>query len=381
MANFDDIVTDRSITLSLAEQHLAQLRGDAHFQHANHAIASGGSSGMRGVFVYDWDGWVELGLSSARPIALMLAHSPEEARRTAVVFVGDTAAHSSVAFAQSFGSWIASQFGAFIPLSMGLPLDAMVAKLNDLQPTSLSGYPSLLYQLCFAAEAGRLRIKPVSILVGAEPLLPEQKAAFERIWGAKVFNFYGCSEAACVGFSCPAGEGLHLCDDTAILEPVDRHGAPATPGTRSVRVLVTNLFNTLLPIIRYELDDSVVPIASHGICACGSSFQRVAEVDGRADDLFVYEGGTRIHPFLFRSVLGRERSIVEYQVRQTNRGANILAIAISTAALRPAAEKIEHALREQGLIGPEVSIVATEKIERGPIGKLRRFVPLRPAPG
>ena len=47
---------------------------------------------------------------------------------------------------------------------------------------------------------------------------------------------------------------------------------------------------------------------------------------GRVDDVFTYDGGVQVHPHVFRSVLCRDRGIVEYQVRQTATGADVAAI-------------------------------------------------------
>ena len=57
MDNFDDIVTDRRLTRELCERHLGELAGEAYLLGEYHVVASGGSSGQRGVFVYGWDAW------------------------------------------------------------------------------------------------------------------------------------------------------------------------------------------------------------------------------------------------------------------------------------------------------------------------------------
>ncbi len=66
MDNFDDVVTDRRLTRERCEQHLAGLADDAYLLGEYHVVASGGSSGQRGVFVYGWDAWALLWASIAR---------------------------------------------------------------------------------------------------------------------------------------------------------------------------------------------------------------------------------------------------------------------------------------------------------------------------
>jgi phenylacetate-CoA ligase len=59
MTYFDQIVTDPRVTLAAVESHLASLtEAPRHLLDRYQAIAPGGSSGVRGVFLYDWDAWV-----------------------------------------------------------------------------------------------------------------------------------------------------------------------------------------------------------------------------------------------------------------------------------------------------------------------------------
>jgi phenylacetate-CoA ligase len=108
------------------------------------------------------------------------------------------------------------------------------------------------------------------------------------------------------------GQASHLPDDLCIVEPVGSDGRPVPDGVASQRVYVTNLYNHALPLIRFEITDEVTVLG--GTCLCGSQFRRIADPQGRLDDTFVYIGGVRVHPHLFRSVLGEQRHIVEYQV-------------------------------------------------------------------
>ena len=57
MDNFDDVVTDRRLTRELCERHLDAATDDKYLLGEYHVVASGGSSGQRGVFVYGWDAW------------------------------------------------------------------------------------------------------------------------------------------------------------------------------------------------------------------------------------------------------------------------------------------------------------------------------------
>ena len=87
----------------------------------------------------------------------------------------------------------------------------------------------------------------------------------------------------------------------------------------SSKVLVTNLHNLTQPIIRYELTDRFTPA---GISEGGALR---ASVEGRSDDLFRY-AEARVHPFVIGAPLLHDPAVREFQVRQTERGADIAAV-------------------------------------------------------
>lgn len=189
-------------------------------------------------------------------------------------------------------------------------------------------------------------------------------------WGAPVANGYAMSEGMFTG-SC--GHGIHLPDDLCILEPVDADGNPAGPGELSNRILVTNLYNHTQPLIRYEVTDQVTLIG--GPCPCGSGFRRIEDPQGRLDDVFEFANGLSVHPHVFRSALGQHPDIIEYQVRQTSRGAAIAIVAAARVDMEALQTKITEALALLGLSDPDVTIDTLVELPRQVSGKLKRFVP------
>jgi phenylacetate-coenzyme A ligase PaaK-like adenylate-forming protein len=368
MAHWDEIVTDPRCRLADAERHLAHLTDDAYFLDAYHVIASGGSSGVRGVFAYDWHGWAVSWLGSARGL---LAVAMSAGGSGAFVSVSShVATHATTAIGQTFRP----ADRPFVRAPVTLPLPEIVAVLNRSEPWILHAYPSMLLALCEEARAGRLRIAPRVVFCTSEPLLPEVRAAAASAWDASVLNTWAASESNGGAFSCAVGSGFHVGEDVNVIEPVDERGAPASPGVRSAKILVTNLYNRLLPLVRYEITDEFE--VSPGACACGSAYARVEDVHGRLDDVFDYPGGVRVHPLNLRSPLGKEPAITEYQVRQTARGADVDVVAAAPFDAEALRASIESRLVGLGLRAPAVSIRRVDRIARQETGKLRRFVPL-----
>jgi phenylacetate-CoA ligase len=375
MEHFDDIVTDPRLSLAQLEQHLGTVETGSYLLGRYTAVTSGGSSGQRGVFVYDWDAWTVFFLTCYRVALRARNADPELAARPATMATV-TAAHFSHATA-SMARTFSSPHLTFVRFPVTLPVREIVAGLNHAQPDFMTVYPSVLYALAREAMAGRLRIAPRRVMAGAEPLLPEIRAAAEQAWGGKVINVWGTSEAGGTAVGCDQGR-THISEDQVIVEPVDLAGHPVPPGERSAKVYLTNLYNPVLPLIRYEITDEITMLP--GPCPCGSAHRPIADVQGRLDDVFTYQG-TRVHPHLFRTALSREAGVVEYQVRQTPAGAAIAVRCTAPVNLDGLRNRVAAALTRSGLDRPQVAVEVVDHLERpGGPAKLKRFIPLANGP-
>ncbi len=277
----------------------------------------------------------------ARALDPELATAPPRA----AVVMADHTTHATSALTQTFSTGLI-EWHRF-PIT--LPLDDIVEGLNAVQPTVLTAYASVLGPLVHEARRGRLHIRPLRILSGSEPLLPEIRAAVEETWAVPVVNVYGTSEAGGNAVSCGLGPWLHLSEDLVIIEPVDRAGRPVAAGECSDKLYLTNLYNYALPLIRYEITDQIRMI--DGPCPCGSGHQRIEDIFGRLDDCFHY-GDLTVHPHAFRTALGRQRHIVEYQVRQTATGAEVAARCVGPVDFTTLGAEIAAELARLGMADP-----------------------------
>jgi phenylacetate-coenzyme A ligase PaaK-like adenylate-forming protein len=371
MENFDAVVTDPRLTRDIVDAYVEQLPENPYLFDRYLVIASGGSSGRRGVFVYDWEAFVTFSCQNARWRGNDLANPASAVSAPWANLWAPRGAHVS---------WIL--FVIFPPpidvtsIAPTLPLPEVVDRLNAIQPKTLSAYASTLALLAGEARAGRLVIVPEVVLTCGEPLLPETREEIEAVWPVHVYNYYGMSEGP-YAFPCKAGDAMHLPDDLHYIEPVDETGRPVPPGTPAAKLLVTNLYNLAEPLIRYEVTDQLVVLPEP--CPCGVATRRIDHVLGRADDIFTYSGGIRVHPLTLRAPLGRHRHMVEYQVIQTERGVRVRFCANGPVDQSELSTTIATGLRGCGLPDPEVTLEQVPELSRQVSGKLKRFVPRAPA--
>lgn len=375
MANWDAITIDPRLTLDACERHLETLSTPAYLLDEYTVVTTSGSSGVRGVFVFNREEFARAYAAYIRWVrrARVALGSSAAAAGSAIVatVAGNAPVHIGVAFEATFTSDLMKtrQF----PVT--LPLEEIVAGLNEVQPFLLFGYATMLRRLAAETETGRLRIAPRIVTSGVEPLLPEIREALVAAWNAPIINAYGTTEFGPVGIGCTESDAIHISDDLVVIEPVDDQGRAVAAGESAAKYYATGLWRYSQPLIRYEITDEIVLLDDR--CACGSSFQRISAIQGRADDVFIYGDGVVVHPHVFREPLGHASEIIEYRVRQTSTGAELEVVASRDLADRSGLTLcIESNLARLGVASPRVVVRRVDHLERvGVAGKLKRFLP------
>jgi phenylacetate-CoA ligase len=366
MASLDELITDRRVTRARAEQQLAACARDPGLLDGRYVcLASGGSSGLRGLFVQTLEEYAEFVVSVLRPAmaAVYAAGGPPAGGLLVTIVAAASPVHSSgLAAAISRGHPVRM---TAIPAT--LPTGQIVRRLNDAPPPALLAHASTLVLLAGEQRAGRLRIAPRAITAMSELLTEDNRLAIGEAFGVPPVNQFVSTEGL-VGHSRPGGAQLRFATDTCLVELVDAHNQPVAGGTASAKVLVTNLHNHTQPLIRYELTDRFVRRPA------GDPYLH-ATVEGRADDAFQY-GTVTIDPLTIRTVMVKTPNVVEYQVRQTEHGIDAAVVADGTLDRAALATSLGHSLRAAGLPDPRVRVHEVAGIGRHPqTGKARRFIP------
>lgn len=128
-----------------------------------------------------------------------------------------------------------------------------------------------------------------SMIVSAEMLLPGKRAVLESTFRGKVFNRYGCREVSVIASECEFHSGMHINADALLVEVEPRPDLPSGMG----RVLVTDLLNRSMPLIRYEIGD-LAAIDPEMRCPCGRSLPLIGEIQGRTSDFLHLPSGRMI---------------------------------------------------------------------------------------
>ncbi len=259
----------------------------------------------------------------------------------------------------------------FEPL-VGMQSQPVLATLDATAPEVIRGVPSLLGLLAqiVLREGYRLPERPRCLLYTGEHMSEEVRGLIGAAFGAPIFSVYGANElAGVVAQTCEFGR-LHLNTEGFIVEvadgqPGDRQGAPAARG----RLLITDLRNRVMPIIRYEVGDAGV-VGDGAGCPCGRTLPLLGGLEGRIADLIVTPSGRRLPVTLLRQPARRYQEIFgEYQFRQERPDELVMLLVPTDGFTREAAQGLARVL-ESALYGEVVvHVEAVERIAREPSGK------------
>ena len=133
-----------------------------------------------------------------------------------------------------------------------------------------------------------MNIAPQFLQCSGEVVFPEHRQAIEQAFGRPLFNVYSSSEHLIMGMSRGGGEDMILFEENFVFEQNEDHS------------LVTNLYNYTLPLIRYRMNDRLIPAEKPE--SDRHPYRRIKEIVGRA------EGGDLV----FRTPDGREERITSF---------------------------------------------------------------------
>lgn len=194
-------------------------------------------------------------------------------------------------------------------------MDSYINIIRDFKPRLIVAYPGPLEE--FAIHCGNRGVSFPSlraIVSSAETLWPHQREIIEEAFGVRIFNRYGSREVAHIGSECEFHEGLHLSVDRLLVEVVDDEGRRCEPGEAG-RILVTDLDNFGMPLIRYDIGD-LGAIAASARCRCGRGLPMLEKIEGRTLDIIRTPRGRQVGGTFWTLLLRSRPGLRQFQVVQ-----------------------------------------------------------------
>lgn len=242
------------------------------------------------------------------------------------------------------------------------------------KPSHIRGYTSAL---CYFARQLERRnicaIQPKSVSTTAETLDPVQRKLLQRVFNCPVYDQYGGGECNSIAFECNAHNGLHIASEHCYVEVLNDENDKNTYPDKTGRIVITDLDNLIMPIIRYETGD--YGELSEDVCECGRQLPLIKKIGGRTIDMIQTKTGVFIYGDYFTHLLNElgwydKYEIEKYQFVQEDLDRFCWYLIVNPVPARQDTKKMLQILQEK-LESSDVEIKFVEDIPAESSGKFR----------
>lgn len=247
-------------------------------------------------------------------------------------------------------------------------ISAQADWLKGLNPAYLFTYPSVIEALLERLERSDI---PALIQVSTlgEALDEGLRERVTNVWDVPLVDAYSTSEVGMLALQCPEHSHYHIQSECCLLEVLREDGAPCGVGETG-RVVLTNLHNFAVPLIRYEVGD----YAEVGEpCGCGRNLPVLNRIAGRVRNMLRLPNGEMKWPRYASSRLAGVAPVKQAQLIQKT----INELDVRLVVARPLTTVEIESLRElivNSLGYPfELNFVFVDAILRAANGKFEDF--------
>jgi len=243
-------------------------------------------------------------------------------------------------------------------------IDEFLASMRRFRPRFLHAYSQGVYLVArHVLDSGQSAPAVEVTTVTAEPISELQRETINRAFGCRTYAIYGTREFGMIAAESPHEEGLQINPLNALVEILKPDGSPAEPGD-SGQVVVTDLLNRAMPLIRYRIGDVAAPLPAGRL-----GLPRMELVAGRETDFVIMPDGRYVSGAALTLITAPGVAQLQF-VQQAEK--QLTVCYVPTAAFGDAA-LLELQRRVIDVLGPELNYVfdRVNEIPLLPSGKLQ----------
>ena len=238
--------------------------------------------------------------------------------------------------------------------------------LNRIRPHILYGPRTLLWLMAEQYLGSEVRLfSPQCVVSTAETMDLTARKLIKAAFNTELFDFYGLTEMGIVGWECEKHRGYHLAEDTTFVEYL-----PCPGMTNSYRLVMTNLHQYVIPLIRYETGD-IVSAPDTNACGCGRTFSKISRIHGRLTDSILLKSGAKLSPYHLTCSMEEFLGLNQYQIIQEALDRFVVKIKAGRGVDRPQLSQNIRSLLKS-LIGSDINVVV-EYFNKDIFNSVRKF--------
>jgi phenylacetate-CoA ligase len=193
----------------------------------------------------------------------------------------------------------------------------LIEKLESFNPDVIISYPAIFQDIAYLKrkEFG-MNINPKLLFVGGAMLDNYTKNYVETAFNCRMYNTYAsCESGAEIAFECTEGN-WHIHSDFFHLEAIDENKELVNPGERG-RLVITKLWGTGTPIIRYTGMEDWITLGNGEKCSCGLNSPIFGRpVEGRILSNIILPDGRIIPPSQFLYITDVLNNLKSFKVKK-----------------------------------------------------------------
>lgn len=198
-------------------------------------------------------------------------------------------------------------------------LPQLMKRIRRHRPVLVDGYAeSFNFLAHYAKQTNVAKLSPRAVMSSAQIMPDQVRQVIEERFETQVFDKYGSREFSGIAYECEAHAGHHVMAESYIVELLNGN-RPARPGETG-EVVITDLNNYHVPLIRYRIGDLAVALDESEPCPCGRGLPRIGPIQGRSQAVVVCPNGTWLPGGFFGHFFKEyDYAVRQYQVVQEER--------------------------------------------------------------
>jgi len=203
--------------------------------------------------------------------------------------------------------------GPAIALPVSMTIGKQLEHLDKFQPNIMIVHSGVLTGFVSEWERKGFSLSELKHVKNVgETVHDSLRERLRAVAGLEIEDNYSCSEVGSIAIQCPISGLFHIMCENLIVEILNEDGSPTLPGEIG-RVVVTDLYNSAAPMIRYDVGDH----AEVGEpCTCGRHTPTLKRIMGRNRRLFIRADGSKFWPQAHQFKLSKFTKVLQWQIIQ-----------------------------------------------------------------
>lgn len=244
--------------------------------------------------------------------------------------------------------------------------DYIIDRIYNSTPYILWSTPSILEIVVNRMIEKNISMQIPFLFFTSENLSPLQYSKFNTHLSKNIVDIYGAMESPCLGFELNKCGQRIVYPNSNLFEIINLRN---TDNGETGDVIITNLMNYTMPIIRYDLKDICMTLNTPGF-----PNKEIGEIVGRIDDILEFPDGTKFaHHHAYEMFMDFEECD-HYKIVQLKDKTIQLQIKPNPKFLQQEVIEKAHQRWNKRFPGEKIEIILSEKFEINPLtGKFKNI--------